>query len=64
VSLPHDAHMELDASSGGGGVWSDFSVPTSGDDRHHRELRGPLNGGGPLLYLRTGGGGIRVRRGV
>ena len=62
VSLPRDVHVDLDASSGGGVVWSDFSVPTSGGDRHHRELRGPLNGGGPLLYLHTSGGGIRVRR--
>ena len=31
-------------------------------DRHERELRAPINGGGPLLYLHTSGGGISVRR--
>lgn len=61
VSLGKDIHMDLDASTSGGRVWTDFAVPASGD-RHQRELRAPLNGGGPLLYLRTSGGGISVRR--
>jgi hypothetical protein len=61
VSLSKDIHMDLDASTSGGGVWTDFAVPTSGD-RHRRELHAPLNGGGPLLYLHTSGGGISVRR--
>jgi hypothetical protein len=69
VSLGKDIHMDLDASTSGGRVWTDFPVPgtfgpNQGDrgDRHHRELHGPLNGGGPLLYLHTSGGGISVRR--
>jgi len=60
VSLSKDVRLDLDASTNGGGVWTDFAVPTSGE-RHHNELRGPLNGGGPLLYLHTSGGGISVR---
>jgi hypothetical protein len=64
VSLGKDIHMDLDASSSGGSVWTDFPVPSSADrgERHHNELRAPLNGGGPLLYLHTSGGGISVRR--
>jgi hypothetical protein len=61
VSLSKDAHLNLDASTSGGRVSTDFPV-NSASDRHHRALRVPLNGGGPLLYLHTSGGGISVRR--
>jgi hypothetical protein len=61
VSLAKDIHMDLDASASGGGVWTDFPVPENGV-RHQRQIRAPLNGGGPLLYLHTSGGGISVRR--
>lgn len=60
VSLSKDVHVDLDASASGGRVWTDFPVSGRGDDRH--ELRAPLNGGGPLLYLHTSGGGITVRQ--
>jgi DUF4097 and DUF4098 domain-containing protein YvlB len=66
VSLGKDIHVNLDASTSGGSVWTDFPVPSTfgpnQGDHHHRELRAPLNGGGPLLYLHTSGGGISVRR--
>ena len=61
VSLPKDAHLNLDASTSGGRVSTDFPEHAT-SDRHHRALRVPLNGGGPLLYLHTSGGGISVRR--
>jgi hypothetical protein len=61
VNLGKDVHMNLDASTSGGRVSTDFPVPSSGD-RHHSELRAPINGGGPRLYLHTSGGGINVRR--
>jgi hypothetical protein len=60
VSLSKDIHMDLDASTSGGRVWTDYPVPR-GDDGHPSELRAPLNGGGPRLYLHTSGGGISVR---
>jgi hypothetical protein len=64
VSLSRSAHVDLDASTSGGHVWTDFAVSSgtarSNDDRHSRELHGPINGGGPLLYLHTSGGGISV----
>jgi Toastrack DUF4097 len=61
VSVPGDIHANLDASTSGGGVSTDFPVPYN-DVRQHNELRAPLNGGGPLLYLHTSGGSIYVRR--
>jgi hypothetical protein len=60
VRLSKDIRMDLDASTSGGRVWTDFAVPIS-DDRHYSQLRAPLNGGGPRLYLHTSGGGITVR---
>jgi Putative adhesin len=60
LSLPKDARVNLDASTSGGSVSTDFPVPYT-DDRHHSELRAPLNGGGPLLHLHTSGGSIHVR---
>ena len=62
VTLAQSIHMDLDAATLGGGVWSDFGIPNNGE-RHSREVRAPLNGGGPLLYLRTSGGSISVTRG-
>ena len=56
-----DIHMDLDASTSGGRVSTDFAVPSSGE-RHQSELHAPINGGGPRLYLHTSGGGISVRR--
>jgi hypothetical protein len=61
LSLRKDIHADLDASTSGGRVWTDFPVLSS-DDRHQGELRARLNGGGPRLYLHTSGGGITVRR--
>jgi hypothetical protein len=60
VTLARNIHVDLDASTSGGRVWTDFAVPAD-DERHSRQLRAPLNGGGPLLYLHTSGGGITVR---
>jgi hypothetical protein len=60
VTLSRNVHVDLEASTSGGRVWTDFPVPVS-DERHSHELRAPLNGGGPLLYLHTSGGGISVR---
>ena len=59
VRLSKDIHADLDASTSGGRVWTDFPVPP-GDSA--RELRAHLNGGGPRVVLHTSGGGISVRR--
>jgi DUF4097 and DUF4098 domain-containing protein YvlB len=57
VSLPETAALDLDASTSGGGVHSDFSVDGT---RSRNHLKGRINGGGPLLYLHTSGGGVHV----
>jgi len=59
VELAGNLRVEVDAATSGGSVSSDFPVPTSGD-RH--SLRAAINGGGPLLHLRTSGGGIHIQK--
>lgn len=62
VAMSSNAAFQLDASTSGGGVHSDFTVIGAVNDRGRHSLRGSVNGGGPLLHLRTSGGGIRILR--
>ena len=52
--------VDIDASSSGGNVRSDF--PLDGKTKSKRRLSGSINGGGPLMRLRSSGGGVRIRR--
>jgi hypothetical protein len=61
LSLASDIHVNLDASASGGWVSTDFPMPYTNGGRHN-DLHGPLNGGGPVLYLHTSGGWINVHR--
>jgi DUF4097 and DUF4098 domain-containing protein YvlB len=60
VRLARDIKVDVDAKTSGGSVSSDFSVEGR-SEKHHRALSGKINGGGPLVYLRTSGGGIRIK---
>jgi len=57
--LPADAGVMLEAHTEGGSTSSDLPVTVQGKV-HHDTLRGPVNGGGPKLVLKTEGGNIRV----
>jgi Toastrack DUF4097 len=59
VELASSVHVDVDASTSGGSVSSDFAVPLS---ENRQSLRGAINGGGPLLQLRTSGGGIHIQK--
>lgn len=62
VSVDKVAAFRLDASTSGGGVDIEgltLAVEKLGRDRSR--LAGMVNGGGPLLKLRSSGGGITVR---
>jgi DUF4097 and DUF4098 domain-containing protein YvlB len=61
VELASDIRANLDAETSGGRVRVDFPVTLQGE-MNSRSVRSELNGGGPDLYLRTSGGGIRIRR--
>jgi hypothetical protein len=61
VRVPEDSAFDLDASTSGGSVSSDLPVSVAGKPaRTH--LKGPVNGGGRPVVLRTSGGSIRVKK--
>jgi hypothetical protein len=61
LRLPSDFAAEIDAHSNDGRVDADFPVLIPGGNRSDG-LRGKINGGGPLLKIRTGDGRIRLAR--
>ena len=61
VKVPADAAFNLDAESSGGGVHCDLPVTVQGK-REHDELKGKVNGGGPVVHLETSGGGVHVEK--
>ncbi len=61
VRLAENSAFDLDAATSGGSVSSDLPVTVVGKiARNH--LRGPVNGGGKPVVLRTSGGSIHVKR--
>jgi hypothetical protein len=59
AAVDPSAALSIDASSAGGHVSSD--IPVLSPRRSSRDaLRADLNGGGPLLRLRTSGGVVRI----
>jgi len=60
VKVVDGSAFNLDASTSGGGVTCDLPVTVSGKQERNR-LKGPVNGGGPSVLLRTSGGGIHVK---
>lgn len=61
VKVASNVAMDIEASTSGGSVSSDFPVPAQGE-RKKNHLRSKLNGGGPKLTLGTSGGSIKIRK--
>ena len=59
VTLARDTRLSIDASSSGGSVRCELPVQPLGKPSR-TALRGDLNGGGPVLKLRSSGGGIDI----
>jgi len=64
LRVPENSAFDLDASTSGGVVSTELSVasdekPGKGPRNH---LKGPVNGGGKAVVLRSGGGSIQVRK--
>ncbi len=59
VSLAADIGLQVDARTSGGRVSSDF--PAVGT-LNKNSLKAAINGGGPLMTLRTSGGSIRLHK--
>lgn len=61
IELPADAAFEVDAGTSAGGVNSDFPVTLSGSPGN-RSASGKINGGGPLVALKSSAGSISLRK--
>ena len=61
VSVPATAAFSLDAKTSGGRVTTELPVAVMGKMEHGR-LQGPVNGGGKAVQLRSGGGGIHLKK--
>ena len=61
VTVDKAAAFQLDASTSGGRVRADgLTITLDGGGAGRSHLSGKVNGGGPLLKLRTSGGDIKV----
>ena len=62
VTVDRQAAFRLDASTSGGGIdATGLTLTLENASRDRGRLAGAVNGGGPLLKLRTSGGGITVK---
>ena len=61
LRVPEASAFNLDASTSGGSVNSELPVSVVGKVEHSR-LKGPVNGGGKPVVLRTSGGSIHVTK--
>lgn len=61
LKVPESSAFDLDASTSGGSVSSDLAVKTEGKPKR-TSLRGPVNGGGKPVVLRTSGGNVRIKK--
>jgi len=63
ITLTGKAALDVDARTSGGRVSTDLPVVAvvQGEQKKH-ELRGKINGGGPLLTARTSGGNVRLEK--
>jgi len=60
IELAGRPAFDLDAHSNSGRIDTEFPVTVVGTIGR-RDLRGSVNGGGPLLHVRSASGGIRIR---
>jgi hypothetical protein len=61
VTLPASYNGEIDASTGNGGVRSDFELKIQGR-MSPRRVRATIGDGGPMLKLTTGNGQLEIRK--
>jgi len=61
LKVPESSAFDLDASTSGGSVSSDLAVKTDGKPKR-TSLRGPVNGGGKPVTLRTSGGSVKIKK--
>lgn len=63
ITMPEGSRVNLDAEVRGGHVETDFPVSLTVQGKLDGSvLKGPINGGGPMLYCRTSGSNIQLRK--
>jgi DUF4097 and DUF4098 domain-containing protein YvlB len=62
LEVPADLAADLDLHTSDGHIDLDMPVTTEGKLRQN-EIRGKINGGGPVVTIRTGDGSIHLRKG-
>lgn len=63
VTLIRDIAVDVEAETSGGHVSTDFAVKSTIQGKVPKNrLKGSINGGGPLLKLRTSGGNIHLQK--
>ena len=60
LHLDPSVRADIDAKASGGSVSTDFAISVRGEIKRSK-LQGEINGGGPLLTLRSSGGSVRIR---
>ncbi len=61
LRVPVDSTFDLDAETSAGNVHSE--LPVAGADKKERDhLKGPVNGGGKTIWLRTSAGSIHLKK--
>jgi DUF4097 and DUF4098 domain-containing protein YvlB len=63
LNLTPDAHFELEASTGSGGIRVHYPHAPQQNDEFRHHLTGTINGGGPVLEAHTGSGDIEINSG-
>jgi DUF4097 and DUF4098 domain-containing protein YvlB len=61
ISMAEGIQIDFDAKTSGGRIKTDFPLTVQGEISSNM-IRGKVNGGGPLLYVRTSGGSINLNR--
>ena len=61
LRLTEDTRIDIDAKASGGRVRTDLDIDREGEESKTK-LKGELNGGGPLVTLRTSAGSIKIMK--
>jgi len=61
--LPEHAGFTVQADTSNGDVYTDFPLPTSGNESH-KNINGTVGAGGPMVHITTGNGDISVDKGT
>jgi len=61
LKVPEPSAFDLDAATSGGTVHCDLPITITGKAQS-TQIKGPVNGGGKPVLLRTSGGSIHIGR--